>query len=107
MPNTLETPAKCWLVYIIEASDHSLYTGITKDMPRRWQQHSNGTGAKFFRGRKPLNLKFVESEHTRSTASQREAAIKKLGRQAKLRLINECNSKFDLSLLSRPLDTSL
>jgi len=107
MSNPLETPAKCWLVYIIEASDHSLYTGITKDMSRRWQQHSSGTGAKFFRGRKPLNLKFVESEHTRSTASQREAAIKKLGRQAKLRLINECDSKFDPSLFTRPLDASL
>ena len=96
---------KSWLVYIIEASDHSLYTGITKDMPRRWQQHLNGTGAKFFRGRKPLNLKFLESEHTRSTASQREAAIKKLGRQAKLKLINECFSKLDQNLLSMPLDS--
>ena len=108
MPTTLEASAKCWLVYIIEASDHSLYTGITTDMLRRWQQHSNGAGAKFFRGRKPLSLKFVESDHTRSTASQREAAIKKLGRQAKLKLINERvnerDSNFDLSLLLRALD---
>jgi len=105
MPNTLETPAKCWLVYIIEASDHSLYTGITTDMSRRWQQHSTGAGAKFFRGRKPLSLKFVESDHTRSTASQREAAIKKLGRQDKLKLINERYPNFDLNLLLRTLDT--
>jgi len=106
VPDTLETHEKSWLVYIIEASDHRLYTGITKDMPRRWQQHSNGTGAKFFRGRKPLKLKFLENEHTRSTASQREAAIKKLGRQAKLKLISECDAELDLNL-SMPLDSEV
>ena len=105
MPNASETPVKLWLVYIIEATDQSLYTGITNDMPRRWQQHSNGTGAKFFRGRKPASLKFIEHSHTRSSASQREAAIKKLARPAKLRLIEECVLDFDLELLSVATDS--
>jgi len=76
-----------WLVYIIEASDGSLYTGITTDMQRRWQQHSAGLGARFFRGRSPRTLVFVEAGHDRGSASRREAAIKKLSRAAKLALI--------------------
>jgi putative endonuclease len=79
---------KNWCVYIIEASDNSLYTGITTDMERRWEQHSGGKGgAKFFRGRSPKVLRFLEKDHCRSSASQREAAIKKLSRPSKLKLI--------------------
>lgn len=78
-----------WCVYIIEADDGSLYTGITNNLARRWQQHlSQKAGAKFFRGRKPRDLKFVEQALDRSRASQREAAIKKLSRQQKLQLIS-------------------
>ena len=104
MLNTCATPAKLWLVYIIEATDESLYTGITNDMPRRWQQHSSGKGAKFFRGRKPASLKFIEHSHTRSSASQREAAIKKLSRQAKLKLIKDSLFDFDLNLITPATD---
>ncbi len=83
-----ESESKDWCVYIIEASDKSLYTGITTDMNRRWEQHSSGKGgAKFFRGRQPEKLRFLEKEHCRSSASQREAAIKKLSRPSKLKLI--------------------
>lgn len=84
-PDAAATAA--WLVYIIEASDGSLYTGITTDMQRRWQQHCDGRGARFFRGRSPRTLVFVEAGHNRGSASRREAAIKKLPRAAKLALI--------------------
>jgi putative endonuclease len=82
MKNTLN-----WSVYIIRCSDDSLYTGITIDMDRRFDQHSNQQGAKYFRGRQPKALVYVETGHSRRTASQREIAIKKLRRFEKLQLI--------------------
>ena len=90
-----------WYVYIIEASDNSYYTGITTDVLRRWQQHGNQQGAKFFRGRKPHKLLFVEAGHTRSSASQREIAIKKLKRAEKFKLLQSqvnCVAEFRESL---------
>jgi putative endonuclease len=78
-----------WFVYMILASDDQLYTGITTDIQRRWDEHTSGkAGAKYFRGRTPMLLCLLEDGHSHSTASQREAAIKKLNRIAKLQLIN-------------------
>lgn len=77
-----------WTVYIIEASDTSLYTGISTDVERRWQQHLTGkAGAKFFRGRKPVRLLYQEAAANRSEASRREVQIKRLNRTEKWRLI--------------------
>ena len=81
-----------WQVYIILCTDNSLYTGITTDMERRFQQHAGSKGAKYFRGRRPGKVVYLEDGHTRSTASKREAVIKKLLRADKLRLIaSNCN----------------
>jgi len=75
-------------VYIICAADESLYAGITTDPVRRWREHSDGkAGAKFFRGREPKQLVLLEQTTNRSSASKREAALKKLTRAAKLALI--------------------
>jgi putative endonuclease len=76
-----------WNVYIICCSDNTLYTGITVDMARRFDQHCNQQGAKYFRGRRPKALVYIETGHSRQTASQREVAIKKLSRHDKLQLI--------------------
>lgn len=78
-----------WLVYIILCSDGSLYTGITNDIERRLRQHASQNGAKYFRGRQPGPVVYLEQGHDRSSASRREAAIKKLSSQAKRRLIAE------------------
>ena len=73
-----------WYVYIIRASDDSLYTGITTDLERRLKQHQTGEGgAKYFRGRKACDFVYTESGHNRSSASIREAQIKKMTRQQK------------------------
>ncbi|MDD2900653.1 MAG: GIY-YIG nuclease family protein, partial [Desulfuromonadaceae bacterium] len=69
-----------WFVYIILCSDNSLYTGITTDVERRFRQHAEGTGAKYFRGRKPLRVVYIECGHNRSTASSRETRIKEMNR---------------------------
>ena len=77
-----------WFVYIIRASDQTLYTGITTDPVRRLAEHQSGkAGAKFFRGRSAIEMVYVEASDNRSTASIREAAIKKLSRSQKLTLI--------------------
>lgn len=78
-----------WFVYIIEADDHSLYTGISTDVERRFQEHCNkSVGAKYFNGRKPVEVVYREGGHNRSTASKRESEIKKLSRQQKQNLIS-------------------
>jgi len=76
-----------WQVYMILCSDSSLYTGISNDVERRMLQHASQRGAKYFRGRRPEQLVYLESGHDRSSASQREASIKKLRRIDKQRLI--------------------
>lgn len=82
------TDTKNWFVYMILTSDRQVYTGITTDMAKRWHAHASGkTGARYFRGRKPERLCYLESNHDRSSASQREAAIKAMGAQAKRLLI--------------------
>lgn len=76
-----------WQVYIILCKDNSLYTGITTAVQRRFAQHLAGTGAKYFRGHSPLRLVYLEEGHDRSSASRREAEIKKLRPEDKRRLI--------------------
>jgi putative endonuclease len=76
-----------WQVYIILCTDNSLYTGITIDIDRRLSEHGGTLGAKYFRGRKPQQVVYLESGHTRSSASKREATIKKLKRAQKVLLI--------------------
>lgn len=76
-----------WSVYIILCDDGSFYTGISTDVKRRFRQHRQGKGAKYFRGRQPDRIVFVEAGHCRSSASQREAEIKKMKRSEKTLLI--------------------
>ena len=76
-----------WDVYILECSDNSLYTGITNDMERRLKEHGTGRGAKYTKHRRPLRVRYVEYQGTKSAALKREAAIKSLGRLKNLALI--------------------
>jgi putative endonuclease len=89
-----------WQVYIILCTDNSLYTGITTDMTRRFRQHAAAQGAKYFRGRRPGEVVYLEGGHTRSTASKREAAIKRLLRADKLQLI--ASNSNELSTAGEP-----
>jgi putative endonuclease len=80
--------APSWQVYIILCADGSLYTGITTDLERRFQQHASGRGAKYFRGRQPLRIVYHESGHTKSSAAKRESHLKSLPRAEKLQLLS-------------------
>jgi len=62
-----------WEVYIILCSDGSLYTGISIDSKKRFCLHAAGKGAKYFRGRQPTQIVYLESGHTRSSSAKREA----------------------------------
>jgi putative endonuclease len=72
-----------WLVYIVLCSDGTLYTGISTDIEKRLARHGDGRGAKYFRGRVPSRLVYLEKGHSRSSATSREAEIKKMSRAAK------------------------
>ncbi|MBB6647892.1 GIY-YIG nuclease family protein [Halobellus ruber] len=74
-------------VYVLECADGSLYTGYTTDVERRVAEHNAGEGAKYTRGRTPVEVVHVEAFDTRSAATSREYGIKQLSRAAKERLI--------------------
>lgn len=78
---------KKWYVYILRCGDGSLYTGMTDDVARRLEMHRSGKGAKYTRGRGPLELVRQEEIETRSQALHREAEIKSMTRQQKLALL--------------------
>ncbi|MBO2527003.1 MAG: hypothetical protein CW335_02310 [Clostridiales bacterium] len=82
---------KQWCVYILRCADGTLYTGMTDDFPRRLEQHRSGKGAKYTRGRGPLEPVYREDCESMSEALKREYAIKQLPRRKKLELITQGN----------------
>jgi len=80
--------SKNWIVYIIECSDQSLYTGITIDLTRRIEEHNSNKGAKYTKGKGPFKIIHTENYPNRSQATKRELEIKKLNKKAKLHLAN-------------------
>ncbi len=77
-----------WQVYIILCSDNSLYTGITTDIERRFRQHHEGRGARYFLGRRPIEVVYLERGHNQSSASKREIKIKMMRKEEKRLLIS-------------------
>lgn len=75
--------------YILRCGDGSLYTGWTNDLEKRLKAHISGHGAKYTKGRGPLELVFVETFETKEAAMREEYRIKHLTRVQKLRLIEE------------------
>jgi putative endonuclease len=75
-----------WYVYILRCADGTLYTGVTTDPERRLREHNAGgkLGARYTRARRPVELAYQEQAANRAEACRREAAIKKLSREAKL-----------------------
>lgn len=87
-PGAASGPKPCWWVYIIEADDGSLYTGVSTDVQRRFGEHREGPrGARYFNGRVPVRILHTEPLPDRSSACRREAEIKRMSRAQKLGLI--------------------
>lgn len=89
----VSTPIE-WFVYIILTEHQSLYTGITTDVERRFQEHldvangiSGSKGAKFFRTTRPERVVLAEKFSSRAAASRREAEIKAMTPQEKRQLV--------------------
>jgi predicted GIY-YIG superfamily endonuclease len=82
-----------WFVYILKCADDSLYTGITTDLERRLRGHNAGEASRYTRTRLPVSMVYLEAHPDRSAASIREAALKALSRDEKLRLIRSLPKK--------------
>jgi len=80
-------PPDAWFLYLIRCSGGQLYTGITTDVKRRFSEHESGKGAKFLRGKGPLELVFQQAVGDRSTALKAEAMIKKMDKTEKETLV--------------------
>ena len=76
-----------WTVYLLRCGDGTLYCGITNDLQNRLEMHRSGKGAKYTRGRGPLELVYTEGCQDKSAALKRERQIKALPREKKLALI--------------------
>jgi predicted GIY-YIG superfamily endonuclease len=80
-------PGDRWFVYLLRCADGSLYTGITKDVSRRCQQHNAGTASRYTRSRLPVVVVYQAVQRSKSLALKREVAIKAMTRREKLALI--------------------
>jgi len=78
-----------WHLYLVRCHDGSLYTGITTNVARRFAEHqgNNGAGAKYLRGRGPLQLVFQKKLGSRNLALGVESKVKKLSKARKEELI--------------------
>ena len=78
-----------WFVYLIRTASGSLYTGITTDVQRRFNEHQDGgaKAAKSLRGKGPLTLVYIAATENRSLASKIESRIKRLNKREKEKLV--------------------
>lgn len=76
-------------VYIVQCADGTYYTGYTPDIEKRIKLHNSGRGAKYTRGRGPVNIKWCRTYMSRSNAVKKEAEIKKMTRREKEGLIRK------------------
>jgi len=90
-----------YFVYILETvgknNKKRFYTGYTNNLNRRLQEHKKGTGAKFCRGKKKIQLKYFETFYERSGAMKRELEIKTFSRKQKIELIKTFDEAEEVS----------
>ncbi|MFZ3182871.1 MAG: GIY-YIG nuclease family protein [Pseudomonas sp.] len=79
--------AKPWFVYLVRAANGALYCGISDDPQRRFAQHQNGKGARFFYSSPAQALVYVEACADKAAALREERGIKQLKKSAKEALV--------------------
>ncbi len=79
---------KEWSLYIIEAENGKFYTGITKNLKRRLEQHKKLTGAKFFRTTPPKMVRYLKKNLLHSDALKLEYQVKQLSKADKILFMN-------------------
>lgn len=80
-------------IYLLRCADDSLYCGWTTDLERRIAAHNNGTGAKYTKSRRPVELVYFEEYENRHEALSREWHIKRLRRKEKLLLLEKAGEQ--------------
>ncbi|PIQ91637.1 MAG: endonuclease [Parcubacteria group bacterium CG11_big_fil_rev_8_21_14_0_20_39_22] len=86
---------KAYFVYILECADSSLYTGITTNVERRFEEHRASRGGHYTSSRKVRKIVYTEKCLDRSSALKRELEIKGWRRERKLSLINSNSIPID------------
>lgn len=81
-----------WYVYVLRCADDTFYTGYARDLDARVKTHNAGRGAKYTRGRLPVEVLYHETFDTQSEAMSREIKLKKLTRRQKQALVNQQGS---------------
>ena len=72
---------------MLRCGDGTLYTGVAKDVKARLEMHRSGKGAKYTRGRGPLELAYEEVCQDKGSALKRELEIKRMSREEKLNML--------------------
>ena len=86
---------KKWFLYILKCADGTLYTGITDNVPRRLSEHNSGRGAKYTRGRGPVELGFCKVMASKSEALREEYRIKQLPHSVKADMCMQYSEKVE------------
>jgi putative endonuclease len=89
---------KSWVLYVLRCQDETLYCGITNDLMRRIDQHNQGKGARYTKGRGPVTLLKSWPAANMSCALKAERAFKKLTKEAKLKKLKSRSLKDAVSL---------
>ena len=82
-----------WYVYILECSDKTLYTGVTKSLTKRLNYHNRGKASKYTKGRTPVKMIYTEDHPDKTSALKREIQLKKWSKSKKLALSQGNKSK--------------
>ena len=88
-----------WYLYMVRCADTALYTGIATDVARRFAEHRGDNGAKYLRGRGPLQLVFAVEAGSRAQASQMESKLKRLARRDKEAIAQGRKSLVDMGVV--------
>ena len=87
--------------YILKCKDNTCYTGYTNNLEKRLKAHNEGKGAKYTKGRGPVELVYYEEYEDKSTAMRREWEIKQLSRSEKEKLIEQYQKKWGQQQVSK------
>ena len=87
---------------MIRTVDGALYTGVTTNVSRRFEEHRNLTlqsrGSKFLKGRGPIELVLSEKIGDKILAHQLEYRLKRLSKVAKEEIVTRQLNRDDLLL---------
>lgn len=84
---------RMYFLYLLQCKDGTIYTGITTDVVRRFEEHKSGTGGHYTRAKGAAKMLYSENHKNRSSASKREAEIKKWTRKQKLAFVRSASRK--------------